>query len=70
MKREFLMLASKFDAERLKIGDWLWSVKLDGIRAFWDGGVSRGLQVPWKPAKKATGLWSRYMNPIYAPTGG
>jgi hypothetical protein len=59
------------------------SEKLDGTRCFWDGGLSRGWpteQVPWasvtdpKTGKKkgkikplATGLWSRYGNPIMAP---
>ena len=60
-----------------------FSEKLDGTRCFWDGGVSRGIateQVPWasiidpKTGKRkakikpvATGLWSRYGNPIIAP---
>jgi hypothetical protein len=59
------------------------SEKLDGTRVFWDGGISRGLDtvtVPWanitnpktgemkaKIKPKATGLWSRYGNPIIAP---
>ncbi len=59
------------------------SEKLDGTRCFWDGGLTRGLpteQVPWasvtdpKTGKRksklkpvATGLWSRYGNPIMAP---
>ena len=59
------------------------SEKLDGTRCFWDGGLSRGWpteQVPWasitdpKTGNKkgkikpvATGLWSRYGNPIMAP---
>jgi hypothetical protein len=56
---------------------------LDGTRCFWDGGVSRGIsngEVPWagvtdpKTGRRkdkikpiATGLWSRYGNPIMAP---
>jgi len=59
------------------------SEKLDGTRCIWDGGVTRGMdtrKVPWasvinpktlevKPKVKpvATGLWSRYGNPIMAP---
>jgi hypothetical protein len=59
------------------------SEKLDGTRCFWDGGLSRGvptIEVPWasvtdpktgklkgKIKPIATGLWSRYGNPIMAP---
>ncbi|KKL26430.1 hypothetical protein LCGC14_2395340, partial [marine sediment metagenome] len=55
------------------------SEKLDGRRAFWDGGISRGIpasRVPFantlKDYKKrtppvATGLWSRFGNVISAP---
>ncbi len=52
------------------------SEKLDGMRAFWDGGISRGLnveEVPWANlaksggGHKATGLWSRYGKVIHAP---
>ncbi len=68
---------------KIKIAGWLISEKLDGTRCLWDGGVTRGLRtklVPYaslidpktdKPKKKvkpvATGLWSRYGNPIMAP---
>ena len=41
MKREFLMLAHPRKDEPL--GDWFWSEKLDGCRAFWDG--------PWQHLK-------------------
>lgn len=83
MRREFLMLGKNFDADKNKIGGYYMSEKLDGIRAFWDGGLSRGLpttSVPWasvlnpktgqlktKIKEFATGLWSRYGNPIAAP---
>ena len=82
--REFLLKAQtqkivngkpKFD-----VRGWWASEKLDGVRTWWDGGISRGLlksQVPWANNKskdqrfvttpKATGLWSSYGNPIYAP---
>ena len=80
-RREFLMLAKKFNDQ--DVAGWWLSEKLDGTRAFWDGGVSRGVptsQVPWasvtnpktgEPKAKvkpiATGLWSRYGNPVMAP---
>lgn len=73
----------KPDNPKTKIAGWLISEKLDGTRCLWDGGVSRGREtqdVPYaslidpktsKPKKKvkpiATGLWSRYGNPIMAP---
>lgn len=77
--RELLMLAHTLDAERHGVGGWWWSEKLDGMRAYWDGGLTRGLlkaQVPFANTKKderykvppkATGLWSRYGNVIHAP---
>ena len=65
------------------VAGWFISEKLDGTRCFWDGGLTRGMKtvdVPWAsvtdpktglPKKKvkpiATGLWSRYGNPIMAP---
>lgn len=82
-RREFLMLAKVYDAEKHNIADWYASEKLDGVRCFWDGGLTRDkstVQVPWaglidaktgqmksKIKPKATGLWSRYGNPIQAP---
>jgi len=83
--REFLMKAqtqrlmstkqSKYD-----VRGWYASEKLDGVRAFWDGGISRGLwksDIPWANNKSkddrfvikplASGLWSSYGNPIYCP---
>jgi hypothetical protein len=77
-KREFLMLAEEWDGES-DVSGWWWSEKLDGQRAFWDGGVSRGLlatEVPWANTGKdarllrppvATGLWSRYGKVIHCP---
>lgn len=78
-KRETVMLAKSYNPEKHNIENWLISEKLDGMRAIWDGGASRGKDlndVPYanqnkvdrfveKP--KATGLWSRYWNPIQAP---
>lgn len=77
--REFLMLAKTFDPKKHRVGGWFVSEKLDGQRAFWDGGISRGVpkkDVPWANTAKdyryveapvATGLWSRYGNVIHAP---
>lgn len=82
-RREFLQLAKTFRPGKDKIGGWYVSEKLDGTRCFWDGGLTRGMKtelVPWasvtdpKNGKRklklkpvATGLWSRYGNPIIAP---
>lgn len=82
-RREFLQLAKKFNPEKSKIAGWMLSEKLDGSRCFWDGGISRGMptkDVPYsslinpktgelktKVKPIATGLWSRYGNPIMAP---
>lgn len=79
MKREFLMLAQTYDPIKHPIGYWFASEKLDGVRAYWDGGVTRG--VPCSAVQfantekdsrylippKATGLWSRYGKSIQAP---
>lgn len=79
-KQEFLQLSHVYDPAKHKIKGWFASEKMDGQRAFWDGGVSRGLltsDVPWaniekdgryKTPTKATGLWSRYGKPIQAPS--
>ncbi len=80
-KREFLQLAHTFNLEKHRtwLGGWFASEKLDGMRCFWDGGISRGLSidiVPWANTDKAgrlvdkvyaTGLWSRYGIAIRAP---
>ena len=75
--RELLMLAGRLEPGSL-INGWYCSIKYDGQRCFWDGGVSRGLpkhEVPWANNAKdgrylesqvATGLWSRYGNVIHA----
>jgi DNA ligase-1 len=83
MRREFLQLAKKFEEGKHNPGGMYLSEKLDGCRVFWDGGVSRGQpteSVPWasltnpktgerktKIKPIASGLWSRYGNPIIAP---
>ena len=82
-RREFLQLADTFDAEKHDISGYYISEKLDGTRCFWDSGLTRGVptsDVPWasttdpktgapkdKVKATATGLWSRYGNPIIAP---
>ena len=77
MKPEFLMLAKVYKDQNIK--GWMCSEKLDGTRAFWDGGISKGIlasKVPWantykdarlKVAPVATGLWSRSGKVIHAP---
>lgn len=80
MKREFLQLAHNSESyPHMHLGGWLMSEKLDGQRAWWDGGITRGLnadEVPWANVEKdarlqnrsvATGLWSRYGKVIHAP---
>lgn len=75
-KREFLMLAHTYNPAKHDVTGWYASEKLDGIRAFWDGGVSRGMSckdVPYANTVKdkcdviATGLWTRKAKPIMAP---
>jgi len=75
-KREFLQLAHTFDPVKHRVGV---SEKLDGMRAYWDGGWTRGQltsQIPFANTLKdyrrikpvhSTGLWSRYGKPIAAP---
>ena len=79
MNRELVMLAHKYDGERYSVAGKYMSIKLDGERCFWDGGISRGKakrSVPWANNDKderyreeqiSTGLWSRYGNVIHAP---
>lgn len=70
------MLAHVFEPKKHGIAGYLISEKLDGMRAFWDGGITRGMiksNVPWANVARdqrehtSTGLWSRYGNVIYAP---
>lgn len=79
MKRTFLMLAHEYDSQKHVVTSYYMSEKLDGIRAFWDGGICTGLgcaDVPWANTTKhgrylippmATGLWTRLGQPIQAP---
>ena len=82
-RREFLQLADTFKPAKHGLAGMYLSEKLDGTRCLWDGGVSRGKPtdtIPWanltdpktglrkkKIKPVASGLWSRYGNPIMAP---
>lgn len=80
-KRQFLMLSHTYeDDKNINIAGWLYSQKMDGLRVFWDGGISRGVpvgDVPYanierdarfiNPNYIATGLWSRNAKVIRAP---
>lgn len=78
-KPEFLMLAQTFDPSKHDINGWFMSEKMDGMRAFWDGGLTKGIptrDIPWANCEKdgrfvtepiSSGLWSRYGKPIVAP---
>lgn len=82
-KREFLMRASLYNPMKHTVGGWYISELLEGIRVFWDGGISREtltIEVPWAnvvdPATKqirkkfdprATGLWTAVGIPVKAP---
>ncbi len=76
MKQHFLQKAQTYNPKKHEISGRFVSEKLDGIRFFWDGGVSNGVpveQIPWSNILKsnqvplATGLWSGYGNVINAP---
>lgn len=79
MKREFVQLAHTLNMNKHRISGMMMSEKLDGMRAIWDGGASRGVptaEVPWANTTKdfrfkkeqiATGLWSRYGKALHAP---
>jgi DNA ligase-1 len=78
MKQEYLMLAQTYKPMKHYIAGWLLSEKMDGERAFWDGGVTRGMpadEVPYANTAKdyrlktqpvATGLWTRSGKVIHA----
>lgn len=83
-KRQFLMLSHtlEFDDTR-NICGWFLSEKLDGLRVFYDGGITRGLRVRDVPFSnwerddryvnidtnyRCTGLWSRNAKVIQAPS--
>jgi DNA ligase-1 len=77
--REFLMLSQTLDLKDTRnysLGNWLASEKLDGMRAIWlpdTVGMPVGmlpfanLDKSGNPKRAASGLWSRYAKPIWAP---
>lgn len=72
-KREGCLLAEEFLQSKHNIGGRYMSVKLDGQRILWDGGISLGIDVvdiPWafnpKRGLKSTGLWSRNFKAVMA----
>lgn len=77
--REFLQLANTFEFGKHCIGGYYMSEKLDGIRCYWDGGITIGMacaEVPWANVAKhyrfvneqfSTGLWTRYGHPLRCP---
>jgi DNA ligase-1 len=72
--KDFLMLAQQYNKKQ-NVGGWFCSTKLDGMRAFWDGGITIGKavnQIPWADvgpmdSRPCTGLWSRLRKPIMCP---
>src|SRR3954465_14707958 len=81
-RRETVMLAHSYDPYKhryLNIKDWYVSIKLDGMRIIWDGGISLGIpcsEVPWANTSKhhirkcevlASGMWTRLFQPVNAP---
>ncbi len=74
---ELLLLCHSLNMEKHSIGGMLYSEKLDGMRAFWDGGLTIGMMVkdvPWsnkydarKQTMRSTGFWSRLGNVIHVP---
>ena len=76
MKQAYLMLAHVWKPGKTSPAGWFVSEKLDGVRAYWDGGITRGEyadSVPYANTIKdvnpqiATGLWSRTGKVIHAP---
>lgn len=76
MKQEYVLLAQTYKPTKYMVAGWLMSEKLDGKRAWWDGGIGRNrlaTDVPWantvkdKKPKIATGLWTRSGKVIHAP---
>lgn len=76
--REFLMLAQEFDEAKHPLAGAFCSEKLDGVRAVWIPQTLGMLvkEIPFANLQKdvmnngsrhASGLWSRYGNPIWAP---
>ena len=79
-KAESVLLAHEFNPDKHSLAGNFLSDKLDGVRAWWDGGVSRGFpagDVPYANTEKdhkrlvppvATGLWTRTNKVVNAPS--
>ena len=81
MNREFLMLSHSLklsEARSYSLGNWFVSEKLDGMRAIWLPDTkgypvvclpfaNLDKDVTKNPKRAASGLWSRYAKPIWAP---
>lgn len=76
IKRELCQLAHDYNPGKHDITGYMVSEKLEGLRCFWDGGMTRDVpieEVPWANIVKsgggriATGLWTRYGHPFFAP---
>jgi len=79
MAKRLFLQKGKLLTDRTWIGGWWAQEKFNGIRCWWDGGVSRGYrksEVPWANVAKdgryvreqiATGLWSGNGNVFHAP---
>lgn len=75
MKSLLLMQALDYDARVFNLAGAYVSEKFDGMRCWWDGGITRGMKkrdVPWgntnqRGERISTGLWTRYGNTIFAP---
>jgi len=79
-KREFVQLAHTYKPAKHGIGGYYASEKLDGMRCYWDGGLSlnqHAINIPFANTAKdyrlknadvmATGLWSRSGKVVRAP---
>lgn len=67
MASTFLMKAHKYETKHAGSRNW-WSIKYDGMRALWDGGLTTNrTDVPWCEGERATGLWSINGKIIRAP---
>lgn len=67
-KRYFLQRAHHATQDTLSRGRFMWSLKLDGMRAYWDGGLTRGRQFfSFNGTELATGLYTINGNIMHAP---
>lgn len=67
-KRNFLMLAHTFKPGKHFPGGMFLSEKLDGIRCYWDGGISRGIpkaNVPYANHDRTIGILNSLLQRDY-----